>query len=47
MSNMNLGTARVEAREVAALDARILSSVVIAVAGVLSFVPFVVYFIQH
>jgi len=46
MSNLNLRAAHLEPREVAALDARILSSVVIAVAGILSFVPFAVYFAQ-
>jgi hypothetical protein len=47
MSNSNLGTARVETRDIVAVDARILSSVVIAVSGILSFVPFAVYFAQY
>jgi hypothetical protein len=47
MSNSNLGTARVETKDIVAIDARILTSVVIAVAGILSFVPFAVYFTQY
>ena len=47
MSDRNLQAAHVEPREIAAIDARILSSVVIAVAGFLSFVPFAAYLAQH
>jgi hypothetical protein len=36
-----------ESREIVSLSARFLSQMVIAVAGVLSFVPFAVYFAQH
>jgi hypothetical protein len=36
-----------ESKEVASLSARFLTQTIIVVAGVLSFVPFVAYFIQH
>ena len=36
-----------ESREVASVGARLLTSLVIAIAGILSFVPFVVYFTEH
>jgi hypothetical protein len=36
-----------ERKEIASLSARFLTQTVIAMAAILSFVPFVVYFIQH
>ncbi|HXJ02843.1 MAG TPA: hypothetical protein VNH44_16605 [Micropepsaceae bacterium] len=47
MSNSTLQSAHAETRDIVALDARILSSVIIAVAGILSFVPFAAYLTQH
>ena len=48
MSELSLHSVhRVESREVASRSARLLTSFVIAIAGVLSFVPFVVYFMEH
>ena len=37
----------VETKEIASLSARFLTQTVIVIAGLLSFLPFVVYFIQH
>jgi hypothetical protein len=36
-----------ETKEIASLSARFLTQTVIAMAAILTFVPFVVYFIQH
>jgi hypothetical protein len=36
-----------EAKEIASFSARVLTQMVIAIAGILSFVPFAVYFAQH
>jgi hypothetical protein len=48
MSELSLRTFHpVENREVASLSARLLTSFVIAIAGLLSFVPFIAYFAEH
>ena len=47
MSELTLRTVHpVETKEVASLDARYLTIFVIAAVGILSLVPFLVYFIQ-
>jgi len=48
MSELSLRNIRpTESREVASVSARVLTSFVIAFAGLLSFVPFIAYFSQH
>ena len=47
MRELTIGVERTESREVASLSARLITSFVIAIAGVLSLVPFFVYFTEH
>ena len=48
MSELSLRTIRpAGSREVASISARLLTSFVIAIAGLLSLVPFAFYFSQH
>jgi hypothetical protein len=48
MTELTLRTVHpAEGREVASISARLLTSFVIAIAGLLSFVPFVAYFTQN
>ena len=48
MTELTLRTVHpVETKEVASLSARFLTTTVIVMAGILSFLPFVVYFLEH